>query len=444
MRDVLLTLFLSGALLFALRRPDIGVLLWAWVSTMNPHTMAYGFARGLPWAQLVAVVAIFAFLATPSRRHGLPRSAGTVLMFLLVVWMSLTSLVSINPVADVQERWIFVMKIFLMLFLTLAVLRGRTEIERLIWVVVLSLAFFGVKGGVYTLLTGGGGRVWGPPGGMLTDNNSFGVGMTMILPFMYYLLVTSTRRWVRLSLIGSMVAMAFAVLGTQSRGALLGLVAMAFVLGLKGKNPWRSSVALATLVLVAIAFMPDSWNQRMDTIQGFRDDTSAMSRIWTWQTLWNLAVDRPLVGGGFRSDSAIVFSLYSPVEGRDLYSNEVFVAHSIYFQALGEHGFPGLLLYLALGFWTWFAAARLSRQTAGDPEFGTWVPLLMRMCQTSLAGFAVGGAFLSLMNLDVPYYIPALVLLTQATVSAARTAVPRRSPQGDASASQRQAVREIS
>lgn len=426
MRDILLSLALFGGLAFALRRPDIGALMWAWVSTMNPHTLTFGFARTMPWAMLIAAVTILAFLTTPSRRHGLPRSMGLLLMVLLVVWMSVTSVFSINPSADVLERWIFVMKIFLMLFLTLFVLRGRDDIERLIWVVTLSLAFYGIKGGIWTMLTGGGGRVWGPPGGMIAGNNELAIALVTVMPWMYYLFAVSTKRWVKWALGIGMVFMAFGVLGTQSRGALLSLLAMALLLGLKGKNPWRSSIALAALVSIAIIFMPDSWTARMDTIQGYQADTSAMSRLWTWQTMWNLAVDRPLVGGGFRSDSAIVFSLYSPVEGREAFAQDVYVAHSVYFQALGEHGFPGLFLYLALGLWTWFAAARLSRQTVGHAELGSWVPLLMRMCQAGLIGFAVGGGFLSLMNLDVPYYIPAVVLLTQVAVNSVQARISSR------------------
>ena len=427
MRDILLSLILAGGLGIALRRPDIGALLWAWVSIMNPHTLTYGFARGLPWAQMVALVMFFAFLTVPRRRYGLPWSGGLVLMFLLVGWMTLTSVFSINPSDQVWDRWVFVMKIFLMLFISLAVLRGRTDIERLIWVVTLSLAFYGVKGGIWTVLTGGASRIWGPPGGMIAGNNELGVALILVMPLLYYLFATSSHKWVRRGLIATMVLTTFGILGTQSRGALLSLVTMAFLLGLKSKHPWRASLSLAMLVMLAITFMPDSWSNRMDTIGEYQADGSAMSRLWTWQTLWNLAVDRPLVGGGFRSDSEIVFQLYSPVEGRGQFG-EVFVAHSIYFQALGEHGFPGFLLYVGIGIWTWFAGGRLAQQTEGDPEFGSWVPLLMRMCQTSIAGFAAGGAFLSLMNLDVPFYIPAVVMLTQATVKARRAAAPVPGP----------------
>jgi probable O-glycosylation ligase (exosortase A-associated) len=200
---------------------------------------------------------------------------------------------------------------------------------------------------------------------------------------------------------------------------------MAFVLGLKGKHPVRSSVVLVVMGLGIVAFMPDTWTQRMDTIANYREDASAMQRIWAWTTLWNVAVDRPLIGAGFRADNAVVFGRYGNIpEFEAFFGRYTPVAHSSYFQALGEHGFVGLALYVVLGVWIWFAAGALARRTAEDPEYAPWLPLLLRMCQVSVIGFAVGGAFLSLMLLDIPYYILAFVVLAQATVNerAARTA----------------------
>ena len=51
-----------------------------------------------------------------------------------------------------------------------------------------------------------------------------------------------------------------------------------------------------------------------------------------------------------------------------------------------------------------------------DAELRTWVPLLMRMVQVSLVGFAIGGAFLSLVYFDLPYYIIGYVVLVDATL----------------------------
>jgi hypothetical protein len=41
----------------------------------------------------------------------------------------------------------------------------------------------------------------------------------------------------------------------------------------------------------------------------------------------------------------------------------------------------------------------------------------MPMIQVSLAGFAVGGAFLNLLHFDLTYYMVALVILADVTVS---------------------------
>lgn len=417
MRDIALTIVVLGLLPLVLRRPAIGALMWAWVSIMNPHQLTYGFARSIPWAMLIAITTLAA-LAFSRHRKPLPKCGGVIILLVFVAWMTLTSVFALNPEpADVWDKWVFMLKIFVMLFVTLMLLRGRKEIELLIWVVALSLAYYGVKGGLFTLVTGGSYRVWGPPG-MIEGNNELAVALVIAMPFMHYLRTVSANRWIRLAMLGCMILCAFAVLGTQSRGALLAITGMGLVLGLKGKHPVRSTVALAMVGMAIIAFMPDTWTRRMDTIATYREDDSAMQRIWVWTALWNAALDRPLVGVGFRADNVAVFSRYGNIPGFEAFSSTYTpVAHSTYFQALGEHGFPGLILFVSLGLWTWFTAGALARRTANDPELSTWVPLLMRMCQVSLIGFAVGGAFLSLMLFDVPYYIMAVVALVQVAVN---------------------------
>ena len=416
MRDIALAAFIAGMLLVSLRRPVFGVLMWAWISMMNPHTMTYGFAASTPWALIIALTTLVGFALTKERKP-FPLNGGTLLILLLLAWMTVTSVFALNPnEGEVLDRWIFILKIIFMLLITFMLIRGRKEIDWLIWVMVISVGFYGVKGGLWTLATGGGGRVWGPPGGNLAGNNELAVGLVILLPWMYYLREVATNRWVRRALVVSMLAVAFGILGSQSRGALLALIGMAIVMGAKGKHMLRTMVGLTVVGVAALAFMPDSWTSRMDTIQTYEADTSAMSRIWTWKTLWNAAIDRPLIGAGFRADNQFVFNKYAPYEAVVALKGAVFVAHSIYFQALGEHGFVGLGLYLLLGLWTWFGAGRLARLTTNVPEFSSWVPLLMRMTQVSLIGFAVGGAFLSLMLLDLTYYIPGVVVLAHATV----------------------------
>jgi probable O-glycosylation ligase (exosortase A-associated) len=363
------------------------------------------------------------------QRKRLPWTGITSVLLMLLCWMTVTSYFAMNTQALVLDRWVFVMKIQVMIFVTLMLIRGREQIDTLVWVVTFSVGIYGVKGGIWTVLTGGGGRVWGPSGGMIEGNNELAVALIMLLPLMFYLWQTSSRRLVRIGLIVSMAATSFAILGSQSRGALIGLTAIAFYLAVKSKYPIRMSVLLGLLLVGAISFMPDTWTGRMDTIQAYQAEGSAVSRIYAWKTMWAAALDRPMVGAGFAADNPTVFARYAPRDSMfESFEGVVFVAHSIYFQMVGEHGFPGLILFLLIGATAWRTAGRLARQTRDDPEFGSWVPLLMPMLQVSLVGYAVGGAFLSLAYFDLPYYIVSFIVLVDATVrerTLARTAPAR-------------------
>lgn len=427
MRDIALTLFIAALLPVALWRPEFGAYLWAWISMMNPHKLAFGFANSAPWAYIIALVTLTGLLFS-KQRQAFPVTAPTMLLLSLIGWMTVTSIFALNAPDAVWDRWLFVLKIHLMLCVTLMLIRGREQLDRLIWVIVVSIGFYGVKGGLWTIATGGGGRVWGPPGGMIGGNNELAVALVLLLPLMFYLQQTVVRRWLRWALAGSMVVTVFAILGTQSRGALLGLLAVSLVLGLKGRHPWRMMVLIGLTVGLAIVFMPDSWTSRMDTLRDYQADGSAMSRLYSWHTIWNLALDRPLVGAGFGTENPALFARYAPLGPEyQAVSGGAWVAHSIYFQALGEHGFVGLALYVALGLFTWRLAAQVSKRAEGDPELSAWLPLLMRMCQASLVGFASGAAFLSLMHFDVQYYVVAIVVIADASVRVSSAAVAKPS-----------------
>jgi probable O-glycosylation ligase (exosortase A-associated) len=157
--------------------------------------------------------------------------------------------------------------------------------------------------------------------------------------------------------------------------------------------------------LVSLAFLPEEWWARMHSIQNYEQDQSAMGRINAWHTMFNIAKDR-IFGGGFNVYTYDIFQMYAPIP------ENVHAAHSIYFQVMGEHGFIGLFLYLMIGFFTWQSASWLRKHTRGIPEL-EWTGRLAAMCQVSMFGFAVGGAFLSLAYFDLPYNITVLVVITR-------------------------------
>ena len=250
-RDILLTLIVGVGLALIFKHPAVAAYLWAWLSVMTPQTMTWSFARGFPFAQTVAL-AMFALLLFTKKKHKLPLNAITGLWLALLAWMTVTSFFAIAPEERVIDRWIFVYKIQVMMILSLFLVRTGQELRLLVVVVTLSLAYFGVKGGWFTLRTGGGGRVWGPGNSMLGGNNELAVGLVMILPFLYWMRQTIEHprwgRWIRRAMTLAIVLCCFSILGSQSRGAFVAILTITLFLGLKTQYPVRVTLGIVTLV----------------------------------------------------------------------------------------------------------------------------------------------------------------------------------------------------
>lgn len=414
MRDLLITLMVFGSLPLILKNPVIGVLMWVWISVMNPHTQSWGFAQHFPFAYIIAIATLFSMAGSRAPKH-LPLTPCVLALLAFILWMNVTTLFAMFP-ADAYAQWVKVMKIMLMSVVTVMVVRQRRDVHRLIWVLVVSLGYYGFKGGIFTLQSGGTEKVWGPEGTFIGDNNAIALALIMTIPLMYYLQQNSGNRWVRRALTGMMLLSALAALGSYSRGALLAISAMVLFLWLKSGHKILVGALLAIVAPLFLTFMPAGWSNRMDTINDYQADASAQGRLNAWHMAYNLAKDR-FFGGGFEIAEPSTFLMYAPNPA------DVHAAHSIYFQVLGEHGFIGLALYLSLGGLTWHSASRIVRQARGLAD-GRWAVSLATMVQASMVGFAVGGAFLSLVYYDVPYYLMAAIVATRALIEREARSTP--------------------
>lgn len=401
MRDILILLLVCGALPFAVRHTWFGILLWTWISVMNPHKLAWGFAADLPLAAAAAAATLISLFFNRDKLR-MPWDPPVIALLFFVAWMCLTTALAFYP-GESWEQLNKVLKIQLMTLIAFAALRERKHIELFVWVNALSIGFYGLKGGLFTLRVEGVQRVWGPPGGFIEGNNELGLALVMTIPLLNYLRVTVQSRVVRAGLLLTMVMSAVAALGTQSRGAFLAIVAMGLVLWLRSSHKLVSGLAIVVVGASLVAFMPPTWVERMETIRTYETDTSATGRINAWATMLNLANER-VVGGGFEVYDDAVFQRYSPTPAKAR------AAHSIYFQVLGEHGYPGLILFLLIGVFTFRMAGKIRKQSLARPDT-QWLHPLSSMVQVSMVGYAVGGAFLSLAYFDLPYNIVVIVVV---------------------------------
>ncbi len=420
MRDVALIIFFAAMVVATLRRPFYGALLWVLFGLMNPHRLTYDFAYELPFAQATAVVTLVA-MGLHFRQVRWPAGAPIVLMVVLFAWMTVTSTYSIVP-EPTWVKYIDVAKIYGMTLVVAMLIRTREQIVALVVVIVFAMGFFGFKGGIFTIATGGNFRVWGPPSSLVEGNNELAVALIICIPLMYFLVMHPKvardfwplskvpERWLKRFVALSMLLCTASAIGSHSRGALLALIAMGSVLWWRSRSKITLAAIAAVAGLIALPMLPDAWFERMESIRSYEEDLSSLQRLNSWQTAINIANDRT-TGAGFTTAHPLVFDRYSPRPGREW----IFVAHSIYFQVLGDHGYVGLALYLLLWLVTYLSAGRTARQARASPELD-WAVTLMNMCKVSVIGFAVGGAFLSLAYWDLPYYLIVLVVVTRLLV----------------------------
>jgi probable O-glycosylation ligase (exosortase A-associated) len=393
MRDVaLLALFIPMAFM-ALRHTWAGVLLWTWFSLMNPHRLTWGFAFDFQFAAIAAAATLLSMVWNKDKLH-VPRDGATVALILFMFWLCITTFFAFYPALSVPflDR---ALKVLFMTLIAMCAIRERKHIELFVWVNVLSVGFYGLRGGIFAIVTGFQYRIWGPVDTFIRDNNALGLALVMVIPLAYYLWQSSNRPWVRRGLLALMLLCALAALTTKSRGAFLAIIFMTGVLWWRAPRKLLSGMVIAVAATVMLGAMSDQWVERMRSIQNYQEDQSAMQRLNAWNLAIAVANDRP-TGAGFLIATRDIFDRYAETP------EWVFTAHSIYFQALGEHGWVGLILFLAMGIFGFRNAWQVRRMAGQRPEC-QWARELAGMVQVSMVGFAVGGAFLSLSYYDLPY-----------------------------------------
>jgi putative inorganic carbon (hco3(-)) transporter len=405
MRGLLLLVVFFAVLPLVFKRPYIGILMWFWISLMNPHRLVYGFASDLNYALIVAIATLGSWLLFhPEERKAPPADRMTFLILAMMVWISITSLNPGGFPSDVMGLWADAEKMLLMTLVAYIMTNTRERFDQLVLVCVLSLAFYGFRGGVFTVLTGGASRVLGPFGTMIGDNNDLGVSLTMILPLLFYLQYRYAQPYLKWSM---RVLIGFTTIGclfTYSRGALLAMLAMASALWLRA----RHKVAVGSVIMVAAVGVlysaPDEWLGRMETIRTYQEEGSAQGRFYYWQLSWNIALKYPVTGAGFRWTSnpnwvnrELAGSGLPPLARPR-------ATHSIWFETLGNHGFVGLALFVLFFVIAVMDARWLIRRTRDRPDLA-WANHFGRMLQVSVIGFAVGGSFVTLGMYDGFYVL---------------------------------------
>jgi probable O-glycosylation ligase (exosortase A-associated) len=403
-----------------------GIVMWTWIAYFNPHRYAWNAARA-EWfqpAMLVAIPTLLGTLFAPKNTRIWIRE--TTLLAALWIWITFTTLyIPLVPefaghAQDARIHLLEVSKILLMTFLTILLVSSQKKFR---WLVLVILASFGLKAlvaAVFYLQTGGQFQIWGPEGSFLYDNNDFGLAMNMTIPMFFYMAQVERSLWMRVVLRGLMVAVVICVIGTYSRGGLLGLSAVTLAIVAKSRHKVLGLFLVFVAVVGILTLTTTAWKDRMSEFLQGNLDNSAYSRLIAWGGGFNLALAHPLTGGGFDvyTDEAIFpsfvpRSLRGYLYGKNLHLHS---SHSIYFQMLGEHGFVGLGIFLLLLGSCFKSMRRLRKKAITDTQL-QWVVPYTNMFEVTLLAYMISGATLGRAYFDFFYQIVALVIVLRLLVA---------------------------
>ena len=308
------------------------------------------------------------------------------------------------------ERYINISKIILMVVVATILINSTDKLFSLVRVIGYSLGFYGLKGGIFAIATGGGMTVWGPENSFLYANNSIGLALGMNIPILLYLLKYERRPLARWLLKAMLLFTYPAIICTYSRGAWIGMVMVTVMCVVKSRKKFIGvGIAGFAVVLfgsVAPLFAPENLVQRYDDLRNYDTEVSAQSRLWNWEFCKRVGLARPLVGAGFDFYTIESYAKFYP-EFQERWPGKVWSCHSTWLTVLGEHGIVGFTMWLCLTMCCWMTLSRMRYVTRDAPNKIEIIDFT-NMIKSSMIAYFVIGTFIDAAYFDLFYYLVAL------------------------------------
>lgn len=356
---VIAGLIALGACVAVLRRPYVGLIAYTAIFLLRPAEL-YPALEPLRLERLVGLFTLLSLVLTQysgTRRIAFDASRLTRLLVGLV-GAALLSMPLAFWRAEATEGVNEFLKILVFYVLIVQLVDSRRRLRTFV------IVFFGIiayQAGVaiYDYLHGsilvaqGIDRAIGRVGG--TGANELGSTMAATAPVFLFLGMDRRLGFWRWMYLGLFAVVAYTLVITGSRSAVLGMLAIV------GFLSWRSRYRLLALAVAAVALagtfalLPEQYKGRYETITSGELDASSSLRLVIWKAGLKMVLDRPLTGVGINCYGVANGMKYSPPGRRNWME-----AHSLYVQVPAELGLIGAVAF----FWFLVESIRTNRRAA--------------------------------------------------------------------------------
>lgn len=408
MRDLAFIAFLLAFFAMGFKRPFLLVLVYVYIDIVSPQRLTYILLNSVPISLIAVAFAVGGWILADDKRD--TRVGGRqVLIVVLLLYCWGTTIAADFPV-EAKEKWDWVWKALAFAAFLPLTLRTRVRIEALLLFMILAASSIIIVGGIKTIASGGGG--YGQLNLMVDNNSGLYEGSTIsavaiaIIPIIIWFMHHGTIFKPDWRVKGYCIALVFACLlipvGTSTRTGLLciGLLALLSIRNVKRKIAYLAM--LGVLGVAAIPFLPSTFTDRMNTIKTYDADESASTRLAVWKWTIEYAKTHPF-GGGFNAylGNHIRYDLKTTPgaaagAGSTVEVDKARAYHSAYFEMLGEQGYPGLALWLAInliGIFRMEIVRRRYRDPAGEYP---WAGPLAAALQSGHIVYLLGAGFIAI------------------------------------------------
>lgn len=424
MRDLIMFLAMIAMVPMAIMNGFVAFLFWGYTTVLTPAHYLYGFMQGVRFNFIFATIALgLLFLGREKASTEKPAITGTYwLLLIFLAHASISAALSLTPnplLMDIYEK---IIKGFAFILAIPFFVKDRIGIHAVLAMIALGLGLHGVVEGLKFVASGGAHRMSGIPGSSLTDNNLFAVAMVMAMPIILYFFNALKNKYAKnISLIAFLLTI-MTVIATNSRGGFLALSMLGVWYFAMSRRKGFAFVAVLVGLGLVLVVAPDTWFNRISSIETANEDDSFMNRVAAWQVSFAIGLGNPIFGGGFSAiQNYWIWDTYKVMTNIfgvdvDLYSPKA--AHSIYFQVLGDMGVVGLLLFLLL-LTTAFFNRNAIKQTIKKSKRQdlNWAVDMADAMFLSLLAYMVGGAGVSLPYYEIVYMLICLLSVLNSIVA---------------------------
>jgi len=338
---VWLLIYLAGIFASFIKAPIYGLLTYMYVF-YTQLSWAKG-AGTYSWSLYASLaMALSYFLKGRSTTEALYVKIPNLKWLLLFFFnMLMLTTLAVDPVTHEANITAFA-KLIILYYLIVKIINTKKRYKLFIWLQLWGNYFLGwlaySEGDIVA------GRLEGIGGPGMNTSNTLSSHILLFFPILGNLLLLGNK-WEKLAVIISTPFIGNALVQCNSRGAFLGVGAMIvlsiFMTHKLIKNKMLIGIMIGLILFACLGL--EKVMTRMETIQSYEEEGSAMGRVESWMRAIEMVKTYPLGkgGGGWKYYSPI----YIP-EIVEAYDGEPRSVHNTFLEAATDWGVQGLFLYL--------------------------------------------------------------------------------------------------